>query len=173
MQRPTSGFSLVVAALALAACESPTVVDAPTDVSPSFAAVTTTVNVSVPIALGVFVPCAADGAGELVLMSGNLHSLNHVTVNDNGVTVVTHNQPQGVSGVGQTTGDSYQGTGVTRETFGGSFVNGQFSTTFVNNFRIIGQGPNNNSMMHATMHFTVNANGDLTATVDNATATCN
>ena len=164
---------LVSVALALAACDSPTALDDSAVTPPSFArAVTITDNVSFPVNIGVFVPCAAEGAGEVVLLSGNLHSLFHLTVNDNNFKVKFHTQPQGISGTGVSTGDKYQGTGVTQETFGGSFVNGQFSDTFVNNFRIIGQGPGNNLLIHNTFHFTFNANGELTAFVDNFSAEC-
>ncbi len=165
-----------VAALAivgLVACDSPTALDDSAVTPPSFAAATTfTDNVSFPVDIGVFIPCAAGGAGEVVFLSGNLHSLFHSTVNDNNFTIKIHNQPQGISGTGLTTGDLYQGTGVTQETFGGSFVNGQFADTFVNNFRIIGQGTGNNFLIHQTFHFTFNANGELTAFVDNFSSEC-
>ena len=39
--------------------------------------------------------------------------------------------------------------------------------TYINNFRIIGQDPDNNYLVHETFHVTVNANGELTAFVDN------
>ena len=135
-------------------------------------ATTFTSNVSFPVDIGVFIPCAAGGAGEVVILSGNLHSLFHSTVNGNNFKIKIHNQPQGVSGTGLTTGDKYQGTGVTQETFGGSFVNGQFSDTFVNNFRIIGQGRGNNFLIHQTFHITFNASGELTASVDNFSSDC-
>jgi len=67
-----------------------------------------------------------------------------VTINGNRLHVKVHFQPQGISGIGQTTGDKYQATGVTQDEFGGSFANGQFEETSVNNFRIIGQGNGNN-----------------------------
>ena len=165
-----------VAALAivgLVACDSPAALDDSAVTPPSFARATTfTDNVKFPVNIGVFIPCAAGGAGEVVFLSGNLHSLIHSTVNDNNFKIKIHNQPQGISGTGLTTGDKYQGTGVTQETFGGSFVNGQFSDTFVNNFRIIGQGPGNNLLIHQTFHFTLNANGELTAFVDNLSVEC-
>ncbi len=165
-----------VAALAivgLVACDSPTALDDSAVTPPSFARATTfTDNVSVPVNISVFIPCAVGGAGEMVDLSGNLHSLFHSTVNGNNFTTKVHNQPQGISGTGLTTGDKYQGTGVTQETFGGSFVNGQFSDTFVNNFRIIGQGPGNNLLIHQTFHFTFNANGELTGFVNNFRSEC-
>ncbi len=170
--------ALVAAALGFltAACaDNPTEVPMGTDVqlAAAFApAATTTDNVKIPISIGVFIPCAAGGVGEVVFLDGNLHSLFHSTVNGNNFKIKIHNQPQGISGVGLTTGDKYQGTGVTQETFGGSFVNGQFSDTFVNNFRIIGQGPGNNFVVHQTFHVTFNANGQLTAFVDKFSSDC-
>ncbi len=77
-----------------------------------------------------------------------------------------------MSGTGLTTDDKYQGTGVTQQNFGGSFVNGQYSSTYVNNFRIIGQGRGNNFLVHQTVHFTLNANGELTADVNNYRSEC-
>ena len=42
----------------------------------------------------------------------------------------------------------------------------------MNNFRIIGQGPGNNFLVHETFHVTINANGVVTATVDNFSVEC-
>ncbi len=167
--------SLAVAGLLVSGCDSPT---APGDsvTPPSFAAAnaanTFTNNVKIPVTIGVSIPCAAGGAGEEVFLSGYMHSLFHSTVNGNNFTTKVHTQPQGISGTGLTTGDKYQGTGVTQETLGGSFVNGQFSDTFVNNFRIIGQGRGNNYLVHETFHVTFNASGELTAFVDNFSVEC-
>ena len=98
------------------------------------------VNESIDLNLVVFVPCANRGAGELVDLNGPLHVLITTTINGNKVSGKTHFQPQGLSGVGLDTGDTYRATGVTQDYFKGSFKNGQASFTFVNNFRIIGQG---------------------------------
>ena len=49
-----------------------------------------------------------------------------------------HSQPQGLTGIGLTTGLKYQATGVTQEEIN---VNAAEVTTFVNNFKLIGQGP--------------------------------
>src|SRR5260370_34501035 len=81
---------------------------------PAQAAVTT--NIEVPVNIPVFIPCAAGGAGELVVLQGNLHVLLRFTVSASGtIHAAMHFQPQGISGVGQTTGDKYQGTGVTQQ----------------------------------------------------------
>jgi hypothetical protein len=126
-------------------------------------------NESFPIAITLFVPCADGGAGELVVLEGDLHVLLSITQNDNHLSVKSHSQPQGISGTGLSTGDNYQGTGVTQN----HFTTGLGETfTFVNNFRIIGQGPDNNILVHETFHVTINANGVVTATVDNFSVDC-
>jgi len=131
-----------------------------------------TTNVSTPISLTVPIPCANGGLGETVTLTGNLHILVTLTINANNVSGKLQGQPQGISGTGSVTGDKYQGTGVTDQSFKGSLQNGQFETTFINNFRIIGQGPGNNFTVHETLHITINANGTATATVVNTTTDC-
>ena len=132
-----------------------------------------TVNESNDILLSVFVPCAAGGAGEIVDLSGQLHTLITFTINGNNVSGKQHFQPQGLSGVGETTGLKYQGTGVTQASFTISLQNGQANSTFINRFDIIGQGPNNNFSVHETAHITFNANGDVTVNFDNFGVDCN
>jgi hypothetical protein len=126
-------------------------------------------NESVPFAQVVFVPCANGGAGELVLIEGRLHILITETVNDNHASLKLHFQPQGAKGTGLTTGDSYNATGVTQEHI---VIGPTFTDTFVNNFRIIGQGNDNNLLVHQTVHVTFNANGELTALVENTSVEC-
>jgi hypothetical protein len=81
-----------------------------------------------------------------------------------------HFQPQGISGLGQTTGAKYQATGETEFQTNAKAV--PFETSFVNNFKIIGQGPGNNLLIHENMHLTVNANGTVTAVIDNTSVEC-
>jgi len=45
-------------------------------------------------------------------------------------------------------------------------------STFINNFNIIGQGPGNNALVHENFHITVNANGNMTAWVENSHSEC-
>lgn len=128
------------------------------------------VNVSFPVDIFVFIPCANGGAGEVVHLSGNLHEVINMTFdNAGGVHVKDHFQPQGISGVGLTTGDKYQATGVTQDEFNAKVG---FEHTFINNFRIIGQGPGNNLLVHETAHITINANGDVTANFDHFSVDC-
>jgi hypothetical protein len=125
------------------------------------------------INLTVYVPCAAGGAGELVDLTGPLHTLITFTINGKNVSGLAHFQPQGIVGIGETTGDKYQATGVTKDTsFKFSFQNGQAQQTFVNNFRIIGSGPGNNFLVHEETHITINANGTVTVFHDNFSINC-
>jgi hypothetical protein len=162
-------LAIVVTPLLLAACGG----DVPTAPSTSVhaRAIAETASQSIPLALEVLVPCAAGGAGELVTLSGEIHEVFHLTINGNLFALAVHNQPQGVSGVGETTGTKYQGTGVTRDDQHATGALGS-QLIFVNNFRVIGQGPGNNFMVHALLQVTVNANGTLTSLVNRATVTC-
>ncbi len=135
-------------------------------------ATVTTTNVFLPLDLDVLVPCANGGTGEIVRLLGNLHVGIQFVANNNHITFRVHFQPQGVSGVGILTGDAYQGTGVTKDTLTTQNDGGPFEETFVNNFRIIGQGPGNNLVVHETLHVTFNNNGFLTALQDNYSIDC-
>ena len=138
--------------------------------APIYAAVV--INTSFPVNIPVLIPCAAGGAGEVVTLTGNLHVLMSVTVNANNVSFDSHFQAQGISGTGSVTGDKYQATGITRFNFNADIIGFPFNTTLVNNFRIIGQGTGNNFVVHQTFHITVNANGTVTAFVDNFSVDC-
>jgi hypothetical protein len=126
------------------------------------------VNTEIPFDSQVSIPCN----GDTVDASGFVHELAALTINGNNFSVVSHFNAQGVTGTSETTGAKYQGTGVTTDNFGGSFVNGQSRETFVNRFDFIGQGSAPNFITHETSHVTVNANGTITITFDNFTASC-
>ena len=129
-------------------------------------------NDTTDINLSVFIPCAAGGAGEVVDLTGPLHTLVSLTINGNIVSGFFHFPPQGITGTGETTGAKYQATGVTQESVKSSLQNGQANLTYVNNFRIIGQGPGNNYLVHETLHITINAGGTVTVTHDNFSVDC-
>jgi hypothetical protein len=131
-----------------------------------------TLNQETVISLSVFVPCAVGGEGEFVDLRGRLHTLISATVNNNHVSGYFHIQPQGIDGVGEVSGVKYQGTGDTLDSFHTSLQNGHADLTFVNNFRIIGQGPGNDFLVHETLHIAINADGTMTATHDNFSSEC-
>ncbi len=161
-------FLPIVAVALVAACQdAPTAPDAgQTPVAPRPAIIVQ--NHSIPFNMYLFVPCA----GEVVQLAGELHDSYHLTINGNNYTMKYHTNPTGVVGTGVITGDRYQGTGVTQGLNSGSLVNGRIEFTYINNFRVIGQGTGNNFLVHTTQHVTVTPNGDLTANVLNSSFEC-
>ena len=136
-----------------------------------FSATTTTSNIRIPISDAGDVPCADGGAGEVVLLTGTLHILSHTTTdNRGGLHIKMHFQPQGIIGVGQSTGDTYRANGVSQWTT--NVLGLPFTDTFVNNFLMIGPGRDNNLMVHEILHVTINANGEVTVVVDNSWVEC-
>jgi len=131
-----------------------------------------TTNEFVPFAQAVLVPCANDGAGEIVLVEGTLHVQNHLTINNNRLSLKTHFQPQGAVGTGTVTGDKYRATGVTQEQDATGVI-GASEFTLVNNFRLIGQGPDNNLQVHQLIQITIDANNFIRSNVINTTVDCN
>lgn len=156
---------------ALASCQNDSVPTAPRTLNPA-RATTITENYRVPFEIPVFVSCANGGTGEDVLISGSLHVILHRMINTNRFVLKTQSQAQGMRGVGQITGDKYQGTFAAHETINGSFVNGQFKDTFVFNFRVLGQGPSNNFIMQIFTHMTINANGEVATRIDRFKVLC-
>ena len=124
--------------------------------------------------IDVFFPvvCPNGLPGETIELTGPLHVLVLFTINDNNVSGKIQHQPEGVTGVGLTTGDQYRGTGVTETTFTMSLQNGQANMNFVNNFRLIGQGKAINYLVHEDMHLTINADGTTTANFDHFSIDC-
>jgi len=155
----------------LPACDrDPVAPEAATQAGPSLAAEAITENTSIPFDLYVNISCANGGAGEDVVLSGNLHVLTHLTISAAGTaTIKTHFQPQGLTGLGPVTGDRYRATGVTQDIL--HLAVGE-TYTMVNNFRIIGQRTGNNFLVHETFHYTFNANGTLTVVHDHYSTEC-
>ena len=133
-------------------------------------ATSVTTSSVIPIGFVEFVSCANGGAGEEVLVSGNLHDLFHLTLDGKGGFHLKFlDNPQGVTGTGLATGDNYQATGGTQGTTSGTVG---LAETFVNNFRIIGPGPGNNLLVHEDFHITINQDGTITSYYDNFSIDC-
>jgi hypothetical protein len=103
-------------------------------------------------------------------LTGTLLTTTTITPNrGGGFLLAFHANPQGVTGVGLTSGALYRGTGVTRETI---TVNGASTDTFVNSFKLIGPGTTPNLLVTQIFHVTVDANGNVTSLVDSTTVKC-
>jgi hypothetical protein len=139
--------------------------------SPSTSNAKVITRIEMPLATTVTVPCAARGSGELVDLIGIVHAVFSITHDANGgLHIATHFNNAGVSGIGLTTGDKYQASG------GDYFVSNSGGTenefTFVNNFLMTAPGSGNNLRIHELVHVTVNANGEVTAEIENITVDC-
>ena len=129
-------------------------------------------NETQTIPFEVFVPCANGGAGEVVSGTVDLHILISLTVNGNHLSMKEHFQPQSSNIIGETTGDQYQATRVGQDMTHDNLQNGQFNTTVVNDFGIIGPRPDNNLTLHDNVHIAFNANGELTVAHENVRLDC-
>ena len=140
----------------------------------SLALAEVTSNVVIPLVTTDFVSCANNGTGEIVDLTGNLHALFITSSSSSGnVTVKFHFNPQDVIAVGRTTGNIYQGTGVTQMIATYDGITGYpFVSNYVNNYRLIGKGSGANYLVHSNVHITINANGTVTASVDNSSVDC-
>ena len=135
-------------------------------------AFTLTTNEFIPFTQLAAVPCANGGVGEIVLVQGVLHVQNHLTFNNKRLSLKTHFQPQGAEGIGLVTGDKYQGTGVTQEQDSTGII-GASEFSFINNFRLIGPGPDNNLQLHQNIEITIDANNIIRTNVLNTSFDCN
>ena len=126
----------------------------------------TQMNVRFPISDTIFDPCT----GEVVDLDGAAHVVLDATINDNHSALTFHaNSVE--SGVGETTGASYQLPANFSDHIEGSLTNGQFTqTTVIRNLRLITPGAGNNFFaFDDTVHITVNANGEVSVEYDHLT----
>ncbi len=91
-------------------------------------------------------------------------TLNVVSITANGKPILQFH-PQGVTGIGETTGTTYRATGGT--IIIGDPDNDGETHTYVNNFNLIATKPSGiSSIEHQVLHITVNAQGVITADVE-------
>ncbi|HEX2094489.1 MAG TPA: hypothetical protein VHG28_18940, partial [Longimicrobiaceae bacterium] len=122
-------------------------------------ATTVTTQVRIPLNHTVVVD------GESYQVSGSLHALFHVTRDAaGGRHLKAHVNGQGVSAVGG--GTTYRVNTAANFTANlGAAKEAASNFTAVVNFGLIGQGRTPNLRLHVNLHGTVNANGEVTATV--------
>jgi hypothetical protein len=130
------------------------------------------VNQSIPITVSVPVPCV----GEVVDLSGKLHTVITFTSNGRRVNAHVHVNAQGITGTGEITGHTYQANGVINISFHQSLLNGQGTTTFIVRLEVTGvSGPGGSVIgftLQDTAHATFNAKGTVTVNFDNFKADC-
>ena len=140
-------------------------------VSTSTQAITQTFRFTFPVDRTVFIPCANGGLGESVVLTGDIEALFHVTENKNTFVASRTFRPRGVVGVGLITGDTYKGTGMTRDNF--IFRKDTATTvTFLNIFHIVGQGPDNNFLVFQVLDVNTTPEGEINVTANNIRTEC-
>ena len=114
-----------------------------------------------------FSPCT----GELILFSGNLHLVEHVTFDKaGGVHVGIHENYNDVSGVGLTSGTVYHATGVYNDNY--TFGNGVYTETSNEQVKYIASGGGNNFKFNFLFHITAHPDGTITSFVDTFSIAC-
>ena len=128
-------------------------------------------------------PIWDDCTQEYVVFSGTVHTVfNPVHTSSGGFSVVLTSNFQNVQGIGQTSGRQYRGTG--GKTGGPPFfsytfhvrdasqiVPGETSTTRLK-ISWVAQGSASDLTVAFDAHYTINANGDWTASFSDFTAEC-
>ena len=130
------------------------------------------VNRFIPVHTVALSPCANGGAGEQIELTGRLHLLVTFRMNKRNASGKLQLRPQHLAGVGLTTGARYHATGVAQAHFKRALANHQFGVSVIVNFHLIGQGPRNNLLFHESLHLTITAKGQVTATPVNITIAC-
>lgn len=138
------------------------------------AAVTTTTTSVIPVAPASFyVPCGNGGVGEWVTFSGSLHLTESTTIDANGgfhyVWIVN---PMGVTGVGEDSGDVFNGVGCTRQTVYVAPDAMPLTATYVDSFGVIGRGQAPNLFIKTIDRFTIDANGNVATAILFTEVTC-
>jgi hypothetical protein len=124
-------------------------------------------DVRIPVSGQVINACN----GELVDFTGYFH-LSATATSDGagGFHLDFHDNAQGIKAVGETTGVKYVGSQADHFTL--NLTNGAMNATQNGQFQAIAQGTVPNFTVTYLLHITVNANGTITATVDNFNSTC-
>ena len=109
---------------------------------------------------------SADCTGEVVEISGTIHMMNQTQTDG---SVIGHFNYQNVSGVGLTSGNTYQVSAV--DTFR---LSAPFPTDIssLQSFRLISRGSESNLLVTVLYHITVNANGEVIASIDDLNMQC-
>jgi uncharacterized repeat protein (TIGR01451 family) len=139
----------------------------PGNADPAF---TTMEHQVVPLSGFLYNPCA----DEFIAISGELRQVVSSTFSSNRFRTNTYTSFHQLSGVGVTSGTEYRGHGASRTGTGLSLVkNDQFPrhVTTVDTFTLIGDD-GSKLLLHQNTHFTINANGTFTSTVDNPILEC-
>ena len=128
------------------------------------------INTSIPIDDIFYNECTE----EDVAFSGDLHLLVGGNITPSGMGHLNiHINNQGVTGEGDITHDSYQVVGAANLTINTDMYDGNpLVLNAVLHMQFVSQGSADNLRLSVHLHITVNANGDVTATLGEITTEC-
>jgi hypothetical protein len=109
---------------------------------------------------------SADCTGEIVEISGTLHMVNQLQADG---SVIGHFNYQDVSGVGLTSGAVYRVAAVDHFRLSAPFPSSIASSS---SFHLLSRGAESNLLVTVFYHITVNANGEVTASIDDLSVQC-
>lgn len=139
------------------------------------AASPSTQTFTIPVPSPLYMPCPVAGGdpGEFVDLTGSLRVVMTEVVSNSGNYLFRfHIFGSGIEGTGRITGATYRpqgGQNVTLTTQADALPM-TFTSTYV--FHVIGQGQAPDWHVHETLHLTVDADGRLTADVENSRVAC-
>jgi len=109
---------------------------------------------------------SADCTGEVVEISGTVHFVNQTQADG---SIVGHFNYQNVTGLGLTSGNTYQTAAVDHIRLSAPFPS---DITSVQNFLLISRGSDSNLTVQVIYHITINADGTLTVHIDDLNMQC-
>jgi hypothetical protein len=109
---------------------------------------------------------SADCTGEVVEINGTIHMLNQTQADG---SVVGHFNYLNVTGLGLTSGTMFQTAAVDNIRLSAPFPS---SVTSVQSFLLVSRGASSNLLVHVTYHITINADGQITADVEDLHMQC-
>ena len=110
--------------------------------------------------------------GDAIHLSGSLLIVSQETVTPSGGSVFSFQvKPQRITGVDLATGTTFIGTGLTRDV-SITTPTGGYTSTSVNRFHIQATSGEESFIVTDTFHITVTPDGNVTAFVDNFSASC-
>ena len=128
--------------------------------------------VSEPYESTLFIPCANGGAGEDVTLTGTVKIIRQEMYNNQRFTFILHAIPDGITGVGLSTGDTFTAIGGSQDAVTGTIeYGGQYSATYIQQMRFTGQGIS--FIVKYKFHVTVTSNGEISTRIDEEKIECN
>jgi hypothetical protein len=132
------------------------------------AAQTNTTNVKLPYAGAIDL---SECIGEPVDFTGMIHIVNKFQEKNGNLLSMAHVNVK-LQGYGLTSGDLYQGMQEEEVILSGQYPEYPLESTHIINVHFIGSGTAENFTVHMTLHFSINANAEMTSQVEETNADC-